>query len=288
MTPGGRAAVFGRPIGHSKSPALHRAAYAALRLDISYEPIDAGADDADALARRLRTEPGWRGASVTMPLKHAMVPLMDSVSARVGRLGALNTIVVGGAPGHPTLRGENTDVEGIVRALNDAGARGVRRVAILGAGGTATAATEAASLLGARSVDFAVRSLPRAAGCLALADRLGLAAEAIDPSEAGLRMPGYDAVISTLPAGAADPLLPVLRVDSIRPGTALLDVIYDPWPSELARSWEAAGGRVAGGLSMLVHQAVEQVRLFTGGGERDWAGVTNVMCDAVGLPRPAA
>ncbi|GAA4372566.1 shikimate dehydrogenase family protein [Paeniglutamicibacter cryotolerans] len=286
----GRAAVFGQPIAHSRSPQLHRAAYAALGVPLEYSAIEGGAADARALAAMLRTGEAWRGASVTMPLKDALVAHVDSVSERVARLGALNTIVVShpGGPGTPAvLRGENTDVEGIIRALADAGLARADRVAVLGAGNTATAATEALLLMGATRVDYIVRSAGRAADTLALAAVLGLEAEAIDAAAGATRLREYDAIISTLPPHAADGLVDALGMapGAIVPGAALLDVAYDPWPSAIARAWQDAGGSVANGLSMLLHQAIEQVKLFTGITEADWGHVADVMCDAVGLPR---
>jgi shikimate dehydrogenase len=67
----------------------------------------------------------------------------------------------------------------------------------------------------------------------------------------------------------------------------LLDVAYDPWPSRIASAWQSGGGAVVPGLEMLLYQAVEQVRLFTGRGDDVNAAVIDVMCDAVGLPRRA-
>ena len=285
----GRAAVFGRPIGHSRSPVLHRAAYALLGLDIAYTAIEGGEEDAPRIAAMLRSEPGWRGGSFTMPFKHVMVPLMDTVSDRVARLGVLNTVVVSrDDAGQVRLHGENTDVAGIVRALHDAGTRRLTRAAVLGAGGTAAAATEALAQLGAASIDYVVRTPSRAAGVLALAAALGIDGRAVSAEEAGARLGEYGAVVSTLPPHAADGMVEALRVRTVPAGTPLLDVAYDPWPSVLAGAWEAAGGRVVSGLSMLVHQAVDQARLFTGAGDADWDRVTNVMCDAVDLPRPAS
>lgn len=290
MTPGGRAAVFGQPIAHSRSPQLHRAAYAALGVGLEYSAMEGNEGDAPALAAMLRSEAGWRGASVTMPLKHALVAQMDSVSERVSRLGALNTIVVShpGGPGSAAvLRGENTDVEGIVRALADAGVTRADRVAVLGAGNTATAATEAVMLMGGTRVDYIVRSTARAADALVLAGVLGLEGQAIDAATGATRLREYDAIISTLPPLAADSLIDALGIapGAIAPGAALLDVAYDPWPSAIARAWAGAGGSVVNGLSMLLHQAIEQAKLFTGITEADWSHVADVMCDAVGLPR---
>ena len=104
-----------------------------------------------------------------------------------------------------------------------------------------------------------------------------------------------DVVISTLPPRAADALAGELAEElAAHPSSALpahgspgvlLDVAYDPWPSRIAAVWQEAGGTVVPGLEMLIYQAVEQVRHFTGLGEALPAGVTDVMCDAVGAPR---
>jgi shikimate dehydrogenase len=99
-----------------------------------------------------------------------------------------------------------------------------------------------------------------------------------------------DVVISTLPPRAADTLAGELAAEPPRHDEAgrrgvLLDVAYDPWPSRIAAVWQDTGGAVVPGLEMLIYQAVEQVRLFTGLGEAMPAGVIDVMCDAVGAPR---
>src|SRR5690606_20326102 len=106
-----RAGVLGHPIGHSKSPALHAAAYRVLGLDVDYRAHDVRPEQLAGFVAGLRTaDPAavdWLGLSVTMPLKAAMVGLMDSVSSRVERLGVLNTVV---RAGDGALTGHNTDV----------------------------------------------------------------------------------------------------------------------------------------------------------------------------------
>ncbi|MFF5790895.1 shikimate dehydrogenase family protein [Paeniglutamicibacter sp. NPDC012692] len=296
--PGARAAVLGHPIGHSRSPLLHSTAYRELGVQIDYTAIDILPEQAEQIAARLRTEPGWVGVSVTMPMKDALIPYVDEPSDRVRRLGALNTIVVSRDANGVRLLAENTDVEGIVRSLDlpvPAG-DGKAVVAILGSGNTALAALEACSLMGVGRVELLVRNPERASAAVELARTLGLEATALPYRQGGPRLGTYDAVISTLPARAADSWVDALGLGEgetpgpdagvIKPGAVLLDVAYDPWPSVLANAWEAAGGLVVSGLSMLVHQGVEQVRLFTGIQDADWGRVTNVMCDAVGLPRP--
>ncbi|MBG6083443.1 shikimate dehydrogenase family protein [Zhihengliuella flava] len=280
-----RAAVAGFPISHSQSPLLHGAAYAALGVEIDYTRLEVPEEDAASLAQRLRTEPGWRGLSCTMPLKAALVPHMDVVSERVASLGVLNTIIVEREHGRVSLRGENTDVDGIIGALQLGADAPRNRLAVLGGGGTAAATVAAAAQLGFAQLDVVVRNTARATEARALADRLGMDCEALGIDDALERASDYDAVVSTLPPHAADAWAGPLSTAGVRPGTPLLDVAYDPWPSQLARDWASAGGTVVDGLAMLVYQAVEQALLFARADATDREAVTNVMCDAVGLPR---
>ena len=270
--PVNKAAVLGQPIGHSKSPILHRAAYALLGVAMDYQRIELDPSEAPGFAAGLRSG-GWSGCSVTMPLKDAFVPLMDTLSPTVERMGALNTILVA-ADG--SLHGENTDIYGIVQAFRDAGVQHSRTATILGAGNTALAAVEALQVMGVRELDLVVRDVARAQSTVDFARQLGL--------EASARQVGATetapVVVSTLPPGAADGWIPALGAGS----GVLLDVAYDPWPSALASAWN---GPVVNGLAMLVHQAVEQVRLFTGldFDEKTRQDVTNAMFNAVGLHR---
>lgn len=282
-----RAAVIGSPIGHSKSPLLHAAAYKALGIGITYTRLEATEDRAAALNEMLRSEPGWVGLSCTMPMKQALIPFLDEMSERVSVLGVLNTVVVSRDDnGTVKLQGENTDVDGLMNAISGMGAQRLDRVAIFGAGNTAAAAIMAMSEAGARHVDFVVRSVARADSALELAKHFGMSAEAISHPTFAQKVASYDAAISTLPPGAADAFVGALGLENLAAGTPLMDVTYDPWPSALADAWISHGGVAASGLTMLVHQAVEQVKLFSGVKEADWRHVTNVMCDAVGLPRP--
>ncbi|GAA2549781.1 shikimate dehydrogenase [Neomicrococcus aestuarii] len=282
-----RAAVIGSPISHSKSPLLHGAAYQALGLDIEYTRREAVETDAAALNTMLRNEPGWLGLSCTMPMKQALIPFLDNTSERVRILGAMNTVVVHRTDGEPVkLSGENTDVDGLIKSIAAMGATVLKNVAIFGAGNTASAAIMAVAESGAEHIDFVVRNLERAAASIALAQSFGLTANAILNDAAAFSIPEYDAAISTLPPGSADSFVDKLGLENLRPGTPLMDVTYDPWPSRLASAWTEHGGVAASGLTMLLYQAVEQVKLFTGVTEADWDHVINMMCDAVGLTRP--
>jgi shikimate dehydrogenase len=286
-----RAAVLGHPISHSKSPALHRAAYALLGVDMDYGAFDLTEEQLPEFADRVRTEPGWRGFSVTMPLKAAFVPLMDRVEGLAAQLGALNTVVVSQGPDGVALTGHNTDVAGITEAFRHAGLDRVVDPVIIGAGNTALAAVAALQRLGAARIEFLVRNASRAGEAAALARRLGLAVTVAPLAGAARRLASADAVVSTLPPHAADGLAEELAHcapahDGAR--HVLLDVAYDPWPSQLGSAWEARGGTVLHGLEMLVYQAVEQIVLFTGREDARSRDVIDVMCDSVGIPRRAA
>jgi shikimate dehydrogenase len=267
-----------------------------LGLSIDYGRIDATAPDAVALARRLRTEPDWLGLSVTMPMKQPMLAQMDHVQPLAATLGALNTVVVDRGPDGVALRGFNTGVPGIVAALGAAGATRAEPTSsgmdqtrtgalVIGAGGTAAAALAALHDLGHVHVVVAVRALERVHELPQVAKALGLSVEFIDfDALTSLRPTPGAVVISTLPAGAADRLAQTVAAHA-KPGMVLLDVAYAQWPSVLSTAWISAGGTAVHGLSMLVHQAVEQVAIFTGRDEALNAEFRAALCDEVGITR---
>ncbi|MGZ4618326.1 MAG: shikimate dehydrogenase family protein [Frankiaceae bacterium] len=323
------AAVCGTPIAHSLSPVLHRAAYRTLGLDWSYEARECGADGLPAQLAHARNDPAWAGFSLTMPLKTAVLPLLDEVDALAVAVGAVNTVVpaadAGGSgfggvgaqtrpdarPGPPALSpsadagpvppalspsadglppgrlaGFNTDVAGMQAALAEAGVREPGRTLILGGGGTAQAALAALAQLGQRQPVVAVRDRARAIPLLEAAQRLGTGPEVVAWPALDVLLRA-DLVISTVPAGAADVLARHLAGP---PGTAeraamadprggsggvagpggwpartcLFEVVYAPWPTDLATVAMASGAPVIGGLELLVQQAVRQVELMTG------------------------
>ena len=241
-----RAAVLGTPVAHSLSPRLHRAAYAALGLTWTYDAVEVDAGGLPGFLRGL--DASWRGLSLTMPLKQAVLPLLDSVSDLARDVSAANTVVLRDGQRH----GENTDVHGIVAALAERGIDAVERAVVLGGGATARSALAALARLGCTSSVLVVRSEPTET--LSAAERLGVSprVEAWSPEV----LDGCDLLLSTLPTGAADRFAPY-----VRDVPALLDVVYDPWPTALAA---ACGGAVVSGAAMLLHQAVAQVELMTG------------------------
>ncbi|MEP7054496.1 MAG: shikimate dehydrogenase [Actinomycetota bacterium] len=257
-----RAAVLGSPIAHSLSPVLHHAAYAATGLDWDYSAIECDTASLPALLERVRSEPGWRGLSLTMPLKIAAVPLVDVVDSDVELVGALNTIVVAQQGDEAAqLVGHNTDVYGITAAIPETGIRDVESALVLGAGGTARAAIAALAGVGVRFVVVVARDVSRVDPLVRLGERIGVDVEGAPWSSVREQLSSAEFVIATTPAGATD----FLATARFWPhGVPLLDVLYDPWPTELARYAASRGAPVVGGLSVLTHQAAQAFELMTG------------------------
>ncbi len=265
-----RAAVLGSPIAHSLSPVLHHAAYAELGLTgWTYGRQEVREDGLAAVLDGLDVQ--WAGLSLTMPLKRAVIPLLDEVDDLVEAVGAVNTVLVAWSGSHRVLLGRNTDVSGILRSLAAHGAAPDGRVAQgLVVGGGATAASAVAALLQAGCARPAVRarSLARSEAVRACAERLGAdldLAQWAGPAGLARSLAAAPVVVSTLPAGAADDAADVLAgLGPDLTGSCLLDVVYAPWPTRLAAVWAGLGGRVIGGAAMLLHQACTQVELMTG------------------------
>lgn len=248
-----RAAVLGSPIAHSRSPQLHLAAYRALGLaDWTYDRIECTASELPSLVTGFGDE--WVGVSITMPGKFAALEFADERTPRAELVGAANTLLRTPAG----WRADNTDVDGVSGALaelyDDIGRP--TRAAVLGAGGTAPAAIVGLVELGVTDVTVVARNPEKAQPLLHLATRLGVTASRVDLATP---LPGVGVAVSTLPADVAGRL-----AGAVAGVPLLLDAIYDPWPTPLAEAVEAAGGRVVGGLQMLLNQAYAQVEQFTG------------------------
>lgn len=251
------AVVLGSPIAHSLSPVLHRAAYDALGLtDWTYRAIECTEAELSATLTALDAA-GMAGASLTMPLKRAVLPLLTRVERLAADVGAANTVVFGGVAGE--WWGANTDVPGMVTALRAAGADRPGSVTVLGGGATAASAIAAAAELDLRQVTVVARRPEATTDLVDVGRRLHVDVD-VQPWQSAAEAMSADILVSTVPAGAADGLAAALPG---RPGL-LFDVVYAPWPTALAAAWSAAGGSVIGGLDLLVAQAAGQVHLITG------------------------
>ncbi len=241
--------VVGSPIAHSVSPAMHNAAFQDLGVDGVYLPFDAA--DADDFVR-FAGAIGLKGASVTIPFKVALADRVDDADDVARRIGAINTIRVADGRWLAT----NTDAGGFLRPLQDRRVplQGMR-VAILGAGGAARAVAVALAPSGAHVTVYA-RDAKRAAPVAMIASG-GVKPW---PPEAG----SWDLLVNCTPVGiyphANETPIPARLLG----GGLVYDLIYNPATTRLLREAAEAGCETIGGLDMLVAQAVEQLRWWTG------------------------
>ena len=254
--------VLLHPAGHTRSPAMHNAAFAALGLDAVYLAFDvapAALGSAIAGARAF----GVRQLAVSIPHKEAVLAHIDTLEETARQIGAVNTVTRRG----DSLVGSNTDWLGAVRAIERETPLAGRDVVVLGAGGTARAVVWGVRERGAR-VAVLNRTPERARR---LADELGVGRVGALDELAGLPC---DVLVNTTSVGLRTDASPI-PADAIPTGAVVLDAVYDPPRTRLLRDAEACGARTVGGKWMLVYQAAEQLRLWS-----DREPPIDVMADA--------
>jgi 3-dehydroquinate dehydratase/shikimate dehydrogenase len=248
-------ALIGRPVVHSLSPAMHNAGFAALGLNAVYVPLESR--DLDGL-RDFAGAIDLRGASVTIPFKQDVLPLLDEIAPTAAAAGAVNTIAV--TDPSTTLGagarwvGMNTDADGFIEPLRRrlADMTGARAL-VLGAGGAARGVGLALRREGAR-VAVAAR---RKDAATTVAHAIG-AHVAEWPAEAG----SWDILVNATPVGSL--AVPGTPYDGPCDGRVVYDLVYDPEPTELMQRATRAGVDAIGGLEMLVVQAERQFEIWTG------------------------
>jgi shikimate dehydrogenase len=239
------------PAGHTRSPAMHNAAYAALSIDAIYLAFDvrpAELGDAVAGMRGL----GIRQLSVSLPHKEAILGHLDEVDATARRIGAVNTVLRRDG----ALVGSNTDWLGAVGALERETRLEGKQAVVLGAGGTARAVIYGLCARGAR-VQVLNRTAEKAR---ALANDLG--ADGAGGLEELRDLP-YDVLVNTTSVGLGEDVSPI-DAEHLGEGGVVLDAVYEPERTRLLRDAEARGARVVSGKWMLVYQAVAQLEAWTG------------------------
>jgi shikimate dehydrogenase len=261
-----RAAVLGADVSRSRSPAIHGAAFLALRKAGSYEPLSVSADGFEALVADLRAR-GFRYLNVTIPHKAAAAALAQHLGPEARAAGAVNTLIFEPArPGRRArVRGENTDGAGLLAALADLGVEAPgARIVMVGAGGAAAGALEALTRAGARVKLLARR--PAAARALRLRlpsrQRARVTVSTWTPRALAAALPGATALVSAIPAAAWDAGA-LAGLAALERTTAVLEMAYGA-PSPLSRAARPRTPRYADGLGMLVHQAARAVELALG------------------------
>ena len=245
-----RCGIVLHPASHTRSPAMHRAAYQALGLDASYEAFDVPPDQlADAIVR-FRSE-RLRQFAISIPHKETMLELVDEVDA-VGRvIGAINTATLE----DDRYVGTNTDWIGALRALEREGSVDGKRAVVLGAGGTARALVYG---LRERGCEVIVLNRTRERADALVSDLGATSAGAL--SDLGALAPQI--LVNTTSVGQNEMASPI-AADSIPSDAVVLDAVYSPARTKLLGDAEGRGARTVGGKWMLVYQAVEQLRHWT-------------------------
>lgn len=250
------AAVIGHPVRHSRSPAIHNAAFAAVGLDWVYAAFEVPAGSGARALEAAKTL-GLAGLSVTMPLKAEVAEAADEAGEAVRALGAANCVVV---TGDGRLRAENTDGDGFLAGLAaDVGLRlWGQRVAVIGAGGAARAVIRALGGAGAADVAVVNRTESKAEAAAALAGPVGRV------GRAAADIPAANLVVNATPAGmGADAAMPC-DPGLLHQGQVAVDLIYEPLETPWLAALRAGGVKAHNGLSMLVYQAVLAFELWTG------------------------
>ncbi len=254
----GLLALLGQPVGHSLSPAMHNAAFAADGLDFVYVCLDVDPDELPAAVRGLEALK-LRGFNVTMPHKRAMIPLVDELdeSARVS--GAVNTVVIEDYG----LRGFNTDGGGMVMACQEAGIElSGKSVLLLGAGGTAAAIAVAFGKAGVGELRIANRSVQRAAHLREKLHGTGMKGLVVHHLDA---LPEAEIVINATPLGMKEEDPIPVPAAYVREGRAFCDVVYRPGTqTPLVRLARERDVPVVAGDRMLLYQGVLAQKLWTG------------------------
>lgn len=245
-----KAAVLGSPVSHSLSPVLHNSAYKFLGLDHTYSAIEVSESDFPNFISSL--DDSWLGVSLTMPLKEVAFKVATFVDLVATQTGAINTLIFSDG-----ISGFNTDVAGIVDSFIEQGLARADTGTLFGSGATARSALVAMAQLGITQVQCIARNMLDVAQLIELGEGIDVVVShslALDSNWLT-----SDVVINTTPVGVLDEI----AKDIWQPKGILLDVVYHPWPTQLAASWEISGGSVTSGLSMLLHQAAHQIALLT-------------------------
>lgn len=252
--------VVGNPVSHSLSPDMHNAAFKFHRLDAVYIPFEVkNLDEFIAKFIREKTreiELNFKGFSVTIPHKQAIIKHLDSIDEAAKKIGAVNTVKIVGA----NLHGFNTDAQGFIEPLKNAyGNLKNARVAVLGAGGAARAAVYALKMESANIAIFA-RNIEKARQ---LAEEFEIEFAALTDQRTALG--GYDIIVNATPLGTKGAMendMPA-TAEQLKNAHLVYDLIYNPFETKFLREAKSVGVPTIGGLAMLTAQAMAQFRIWT-------------------------
>ncbi len=257
--------LFGYPVHHTFSPAMHNACFEALKMDFVYLPFEVRPDDLKEAVGALAPL-GITGVNVTIPHKEKVIPFLDEISPEAELIGSVNTIEVRGR----RLKGHNTDAFGFETSLRQG--LGVelqsRKIFVMGAGGASRAVCFQAALSGAQELVIADVEEDRSESlCASVAKAFPECRVRTCPvreKEIVEALIGKDLFVNATPIGMKpdDPAL--IQVEWISPSTHVFDVIYNPEETRLLREAGEKGHKTLNGIGMLLHQGARAFEIFTG------------------------
>jgi shikimate dehydrogenase len=255
--------VIGDPIEHTLSPIMHNAAFKALKLDFAFLVFKVKVADVEKAVSGMRAL-GIHGLNVTMPHKSAVINYLDEVDQAAKAIGSVNTIL--NKDGR--LFGFNTDGVGALQALRENGVepRG-KKVLLLGAGGAAraiayTLAREADELV---ILNRTAKQAAELANLLKQTFDRKVVADTLSPNAIKDTLQDSDVLINATSVGMKPNAnqTPV-AFEWLRPDLAVMDIVYNPVETKLAKDAKAAGAKVVSGFEMLIYQGAASFEIWTG------------------------
>lgn len=258
--------LIGYPLGHSISPAIHKAGFNSLGIDASYELLETDPED---LVDRVKffKHNHYSGFNVTIPLKLPISLFLQEVDRTADIAGAVNTVKI---VDKVIFKGYNTDVLGFKKAIPSDIVLTGKRAAILGTGGASRAAAIGLIDLGVKGIDFYTRNIPNSMDLLNYMRRLFPNVNFETHQIERVRdLSMFDMVVNTTPIGmlgrSADMMpLESAAIQTIPKHAVVYDVIYNPKKTLLLKESEKSGLRTINGLDMLIYQAVSAQEIWFG------------------------
>jgi shikimate dehydrogenase len=261
--------IIGYPLSHALSPVIHNAAYVAMGLDAHYDAWNTRPEDVGAAVERMRANDDHLGMNVTVPHKQAVMQYLDAVEETAKAIGAVNTV----EKRNGRLIGHNTDRSGYIRSLIEAGCpiKG-KSVLIVGYGGAERAIAYGLAEAGATSIAICGRrpeGIAEALAQLRATSPFPMSLEAVTEDERDLRKAvlAADIVVNCTPIGmlhSGTEGTSAIPGPMLQPGQWVSDAVYNPLETELLRLARERGAHAVDGLGMLIYQAADAIKIWTG------------------------
>ncbi len=252
--------VIGYPIAHSMSPLMHNWEFQALKLDHYYTAFNIHPDDLEKAIESVRLLQ-INGLNVTIPHKVKVMDYLDEIDEEARLIGAVNTII--NRDGH--LIGTNTDGEGYLRSLLPiVDSIRAKKVILIGAGGAARAIATTLARRGVQTLDVANRTVEKAEALVKHINRFA-DGKALALSDAEEQLGNYDIVINTTSVGMSPNVEEApIRLDHLKTGAVVSDLIYNPLKTKLLKEAEEKGAIIHNGVGMFVYQGALAFQKWTG------------------------